>query len=129
MDCIPINIRSIQKLIAFNPALLLKLSAVKKGKDLFQINFKIQHIFVGIINRIEKNTFFELPEEKGIIIFDEIHKYSKWKTLMKGIYDTNKDKYEIILTGSSHLNIYGKGRDSLHGRYHYYTLHPFSVAE
>lgn len=77
----------------------------------------------------KKITSFEFPGEKGLLIFDEIHKYFKWKNLIKGIYDTNKDKYQIIVTGSARLNIYRKGGDSLQGRYHYYTLHPFSLAE
>lgn len=71
----------------------------------------------------------ELPGEKGLLVFDEIHKYTKWKNLIKGIYDINKKRYEIIVTGSARLNIYRKGGDSLQGRYHYYTLHPFSLAE
>ncbi len=33
------------------------------------------------------------------------------------------------MTGSARLNIYRKGGDSLQGRYHYYTLHPFSLSE
>lgn len=70
-----------------------------------------------------------LPGEKGLLILDEIHKYAKWKNLVKGIYDTNKQKYKIIVTGSARLNIYRKGGDSLQGRYHYFTLHPFSLAE
>lgn len=71
----------------------------------------------------------ELPGEPGLIIFDEIHKHRKWKNLIKGIYDVHKDKYQIIVTGSARLNVYRKSGDSLQGRYHYYTLHPFSVAE
>jgi len=71
----------------------------------------------------------ELPGESGLLIFDEIHKYKKWKNLVKGIYDTHKDKFNILVTGSARLNIYRKSGDSLQGRYHYYTLHPFSLAE
>lgn len=71
----------------------------------------------------------ELPGESSLLIFDEIHKYKKWKTFIKGIYDTYKAKYKIIVTGSARLNIFRKGGDSLLGRYHYYTLHPFSLAE
>ncbi|BDQ03150.1 ATP-binding protein [Ignavibacterium sp.] len=71
----------------------------------------------------------ELPGESSLLIFDEIHKYKKWKNLIKGIYDTYKTKYKIIVTGSARLNIFRKGGDSLLGRYHYYTLHPFSLAE
>jgi len=71
----------------------------------------------------------ELPGESGLLIFDEIHKYKKWKNLIKGIYDIHKDKFKILVTGSARLNIYRKSGDSLQGRYHYYTLHPFSLAE
>jgi predicted AAA+ superfamily ATPase len=71
----------------------------------------------------------ELPGENGLLIFDEIHKYNKWKNLVKGIYDVHKHNYKILVTGSARLNIYRKSGDSLQGRYHYYTLHPFSLAE
>ena len=71
----------------------------------------------------------EFPGETALIVFDEIHKYKKWKTLVKGIYDSLKERYRFLITGSARLNIYRKGGDSLQGRYHYYTLHPFSLAE
>jgi predicted AAA+ superfamily ATPase len=76
--------------------------------------------------RITSNA---LPGESGLLIFDEIHKFKKWKNLIKGIYDVHKDKYKILVTGSARLNVYRKSGDSLQGRYHYYTLHPFSLAE
>ena len=76
-----------------------------------------------------KITNFEFPGESGLIIFDEIHKYKKWKTTIKGLFDTYKDKYKILVTGSARMNIFRKGGDSLQGRYHYYNLHPFSLAE
>jgi len=72
---------------------------------------------------------YEFPGESGLLIFDEIHKYKKWKTTVKGLFDTYKDKYKILVTGSARLNIFRKGGDSLQGRYHYYNLHPFSLAE
>lgn len=71
----------------------------------------------------------EVPGEDALLIFDEIHKYRNWKNLVKGMYDSYKDKYKILVTGSARINIYRRGGDSLQGRYHYYTLHPFSVAE
>jgi len=71
----------------------------------------------------------ELPGDNALVIFDEIHKYKKWKTTIKGIYDVYKNKYKIVVTGSAKMNIFRKGGDSLQGRYHYYNLHPFSLAE
>ncbi|MGV8120285.1 MAG: ATP-binding protein [Candidatus Xenobiia bacterium LiM19] len=64
-----------------------------------------------------------------LIIFDEIHKYDNWKNLIKGIYDTYRAHYRFLITGSARLDVYRKGGDSLLGRYHYYRLHPFSLAE
>ncbi len=64
-----------------------------------------------------------------LLVFDEIHKYPDWKNYIKGLFDTQKEKYKILVTGSARLDVYRKGGDSLLGRYHYYRLHPFSVAE
>ncbi|MCY4513076.1 MAG: AAA family ATPase [Bdellovibrionales bacterium] len=66
---------------------------------------------------------------EGPILFDEIHKDRKWKSKIKGIYDTYSDEISILVTGSAKLDIYRKGSDSLLGRYIPYRLHPFSVSE
>ena len=71
----------------------------------------------------------EIPGEKPLIIFDELHKFSDWKNYIKGFYDLYKDYYNIIVTGSARLNIFQKGGDSLMGRYFSYTISPFSVGE
>ncbi len=70
-----------------------------------------------------------LPSGQGRVIFDEIHKYVRWRNLMKGLYDKNRSSISFIVTGSARLDYYRKGGDSLQGRYHYYRLHPFSVME
>jgi len=66
---------------------------------------------------------------KPIIVFDEIHKYSNWKTFLKGLIDEYKTKLHIVVTGSCKLDIYRKGGDSLMGRYFLYHVHPISTAE
>jgi uncharacterized protein len=71
----------------------------------------------------------ELPGGQKIVILDEIHKYARWRSLIKGFYDKNKSEMSFIITGSARLDYYRKGGDSLQGRYHYYRLHPFSMAE
>ena len=67
--------------------------------------------------------------ENDLLILDEVHKYSKWKSLIKGYYDVEKEQHDFLITGSARLNIYRKGNDSLQGRYHYYRCHPFTIAE
>lgn len=61
--------------------------------------------------------------------FDELHKYRSWRNYLKGLYDKNKGRHQILVTGSARLDFYRFGGDSLQGRYHYLRLHPLSVAE
>lgn len=82
---------------------------------------------------IENPTFFEEIERKDatapLIIFDEIHKYRKWKNYLKGIYDRFHDRYRFLVLGSGRLNVFQKGGDSLAGRYFQFNLWPFTLAE
>jgi len=64
-----------------------------------------------------------------LVIFDELHKYPKWKQWIKGIYDIKPDTQQYLVTGSARLDIYKRGGDSLMGRYHYWRLHPFTLDE
>ena len=64
-----------------------------------------------------------------VAVFDELHKYSKWKGLFKGLFDTYGDRAKWIVTGSSRLDVFRRGGDSLMGRYLLYRVHPWSVAE
>ncbi len=71
----------------------------------------------------------EIPPNQDLIILDEIHKFARWRNLVKGFYDTYKSSISFLITGSARLDYYRKGGDSLQGRYHYYRLHPFSPGE
>jgi len=71
----------------------------------------------------------QLPVRQKCIVLDEIHKFVRWRNLVKGMYDTNKSTVSFIITGSARLDHYSKGGDSLQGRYHYYRLHPLSLRE
>jgi hypothetical protein len=67
--------------------------------------------------------------DSPLIIFDELHKYPRWKRWIKGVYDTKPNDQEYLVTGSARLDIYKRGGDSLMGRYHYWRLHPFTIDE
>ncbi len=64
-----------------------------------------------------------------LIMLDEIHKYTDWKNHVKGLFDKHKDDFSILVTGSTRLDVYRRGGDSLMGRYYAYRLHPFSLTE
>ena len=70
----------------------------------------------------------ELPPG-SLWLFDEIHKYRRWRNYLKGIYDGRPRRQRILVTGSGRLDLYRFGGDSLQGRYHLLRLHPFSAAE
>lgn len=67
--------------------------------------------------------------DKDLIIFDELHKKKKWKSWIKGVYDTEGVRPRLLVTGSARLDVFKKGGDSLAGRHFQFRLHPFSVAE
>lgn len=70
----------------------------------------------------------ELPP-RGLWVFDEIHKYRRWRNYLKGLYDRRPRGQKIMVTGSGRLDLYRFGGDSLQGRYHLLRLHPLSAAE
>ena len=67
--------------------------------------------------------------ESSLVIFDELHKYPRWKRWIKGVYDTKPLHQQYLVTGSARLDIYRHGSDSLMGRYHYWRLHPLTIDE
>jgi predicted AAA+ superfamily ATPase len=64
-----------------------------------------------------------------VITLDELHKYAKWKSWLKGLFDSYGDRARFIVTGSPRLDVFKRGGDSLMGRYFLYRMHPWSVAE
>lgn len=70
-----------------------------------------------------------LSTERRIVVLDELHKYAQWKRFLKGLFDTWQERLQFIVTGSSRLDVYRRGGDSLMGRYFLFHMHPFSVAE
>lgn len=70
----------------------------------------------------------ELPPAP-LWIFDELHKYRRWRNFLKGLYDAAPGARRILVTGSARLDLYRFGGDSLQGRYHFLRLHPLTAAE
>jgi len=69
------------------------------------------------------------PAGSGILVLDEIHKYARWRQVVKGLFDKRNHEMKIIVTGSGRLDYYRHGGDSLQGRYNFYRLHPFTYIE
>jgi predicted AAA+ superfamily ATPase len=110
----------------------LSLLAKKIYKNLHYLNWdntEHQHLIIrGPKHVYESLTLHHLSSDH-IVIFDELHKFSRWKQFLKGFFDTYGNQLKIIVTGSAKLDVYKRIGDSLMGRYFLYRIHPFSVAE
>lgn len=86
------------------------------------LNWDIDEDRQAILNK-------QWTKKSPLIVFDELHKYSRWKQWIKGIYDTPHAEQTYMVTGSARLDTYKQGGDSLLGRYHYWRLHPITIDE
>jgi uncharacterized protein len=66
---------------------------------------------------------------KRWLCFDEVHKYPKWKNVLKDYFDSFGEELGIIVTGSARLDLLRRSGDSLAGRYFLFHVFPFSLAE
>ena len=46
----------------------------------------------------------------SIVVLDEVHKYPRWRNLIKGIYDKYKKSLKILVTGFARLDHFHKAR-------------------
>jgi hypothetical protein len=69
------------------------------------------------------------PKQSFLVVLDEIHKYRRWKSYLKGAFDRSAQEFSFLVTGSGRLDLYSKGGDSLMGRYLGITMFPLTVGE
>ena len=86
-------------------------------------------IAAGQDETVRRFRLDRLSAETPVVAFDEIHKYPKWKSFLKGFFDVYGEKMKILATGSAKMDVYKRGGDSMMGRYFPYRMHPLSVAE
>ena len=63
------------------------------------------------------------------LVFDEIHKHRGWRNILKGLFDANREKMMLLVTGSARLGFLQKSGDSLLGRYFSYQMFPLGLHE
>jgi uncharacterized protein len=88
-----------------------------------------EHILRGPDHVAQLAGAEHLRAERPMLALDEIHKYGRWKTFLKGLFDGHADALQILVTGSAHMDVFRRGGDSLMGRYFRYRVHPLSVSE
>jgi len=63
------------------------------------------------------------------VVFDEIHKHREWRSVLKGLFDTNRERMKLLVTGSARLALARKSGDSLLGRYFSFQMFPLGLPE
>lgn len=64
-----------------------------------------------------------------LLVLDELHKMSGWKTWLKGVIDGRPPGQQQLVTGSARMDTFRQTGDSLAGRFLRWRLHPISVRE
>lgn len=67
--------------------------------------------------------------DRPLWCFDELHKFRRWRSFLKDIVDSFGSDKRLLVTGSARLELYGRGGDSLQGRYLPHHLHPITLSE
>jgi predicted AAA+ superfamily ATPase len=101
------------------------------GKTTLSRQLLSSHVYLNHDSPRDRNIIYsqEWDRQASLIVFDELHKMKKWKSTIKGIYDTEGIPPMLLVTGSARLDYYRRGGDSLAGRYFSYRLHPLSLNE
>jgi hypothetical protein len=83
---------------------------------------------------LDNSRFFESPARAlGIrdpwIVFDEIHKRTRWRDILKGAFDLFGNEFRFLVTGSARLDLFRRSGDSLVGRYNLFHMLPLNISE
>ncbi len=101
------------------------------GKTTLSRQLLSSHVYLNHDSPRDRKIIYsqEWDRQASLIVFDELHKMKKWKSAIKGVYDTEGIPPMLLVTGSARLDYYRRGGDSLAGRYFSYRLHPLSLNE
>ncbi len=101
------------------------------GKTTLSKQLELSNVYMNFDATSDRKLIYsqEWDREAQLVIFDELHKMKKWKSWIKGIYDTEGIPPSLLVTGSARLDTYKKGGESLAGRFYAYRLHPLTVKE
>jgi predicted AAA+ superfamily ATPase len=101
------------------------------GKTILSMQLTPSNVYLNYDSTSDRQIIHaeEWARDVQLVIFDELHKMKKWKSWIKGVYDTEGNSPSLLVTGSARLDTYKKGGESLAGRFFPYRLHPLTVKE
>jgi predicted AAA+ superfamily ATPase len=101
------------------------------GKTTFARSLTADHEYLNYDIVADRKLIMSQAWSKNarVVVLDEIHKFKKWKNLLKGVIDEYQNTPALLVTGSARLEIFRKAGDALTGRTFSYHLHPIDIAE
>lgn len=101
------------------------------GKTTLSRQLLQPHVYLNFDSGPDREMIRKLEWDRGaaLVIFDELHKMKRWKSWIKGVYDTEGIPPALLVTGSARLDIFRRGGESLAGRHFAHRLHPLTVKE
>ncbi|MEN9578568.1 MAG: hypothetical protein RJA70_1577 [Pseudomonadota bacterium] len=127
------HLKSLRQMVFLaGPRQVGKTTVARKAADIYldwDLSTDQQLIVAGSQAVAERAGLSQLREHVPVLAFDELHKFGAWKNWLKGFFDSYAERSRVVVTGSSRLDVYRRGGDSLMGRYFLYHMHPLSVAE
>ena len=82
-----------------------------------------------VLKTYEQMNNVLIHDGKFLLLFDEVQKINDWESQLKTIYDINKDRVKIIISGSESLFIRKKSKESLAGRLFEFEVRTISFQE
>ncbi|MHB1829911.1 MAG: ATP-binding protein [Candidatus Micrarchaeaceae archaeon] len=82
-----------------------------------------------IIKEYEKMQQLDIRKGEYLFLFDEVQKINDWQDKIKMIYDLNKGRIKILLSGSESLFIKKRAKESLAGRIFQFEVNQLTFSE
>src|SRR3989338_5230582 len=68
-----------------------------------QMGWSHRYYNSDVIEDLNKFVHDKIDEDRSLWIFDELHKYRRWRNWLKGKYDQHHPEHAFLVTGSAKL--------------------------
>ncbi|MBX7139325.1 MAG: ATP-binding protein [Oligoflexia bacterium] len=103
----------------------------QSGKTTLARSLSDNHVYLNWDDPEHRGAILkrDWDREPPLLVLDELHKMPRWKSWLKGLYDTARSAQTIVVTGSARIDTFRRVGDSLAGRYFHFRLHPIDAKE
>ncbi len=120
--------------VIIGPRQVGKTTAIKKIQEFLPKSYKVFNVSAdGEVLRpaswLRLQWSEALNQKSNLLVIDEIQKVENWSEIAKELWDSRKEKFKLVLLGSSSLAIHKGLTESLAGRYRLHTFYHWGIAD